>query len=91
MHMSDQGPGYVVFHRTWWRKNADWPRGLEPYLGNKTESCSVQTEEQARKECYNWDFDYNLRRTHNKKDKELGRKAEYIRADLYKRRQGPQR
>ncbi len=88
--MSDQGPGYVVFHRTWWRKNADWPRGLEPYLGNKTKICHTKTEDEAREECHKWNFSFNLCRTHYKKDKELGRKAEYIRADLYKRRQGPQ-
>ena len=27
---------YNVFTRTWWRKNPDWPNGLEPCIGPKT-------------------------------------------------------
>lgn len=26
---------YDVFHRTWWKKNAGWPRGLEPQAGER--------------------------------------------------------
>ena len=26
---------YECFHRTWWKKNNDWPNGLEPHAGRK--------------------------------------------------------
>jgi hypothetical protein len=28
-------PAYNVFIRTWWRKNPNWPNGLEPHPGRK--------------------------------------------------------
>ena len=27
---------YNVFTRTWWKRNASWPKGLEPCMGRKT-------------------------------------------------------
>lgn len=29
-------PLYNVFHRTWWKSNPKWPKGLEPNLGKRT-------------------------------------------------------
>lgn len=43
---------YDVFTRTWWRKNKNWPNGLEPSLGRKTYiHRAIKTEEQARQLC----------------------------------------
>lgn len=61
---------YRVFHRTWWKRSPGWPNGLEPCPGKKhTIEDSVETEEEARKICKEWN------QTH--KPGELSDKAEY--------------
>ena len=50
---------YRVFHRTWWKENKDWPNGLEPDAGTKHHIIEVETIEEAKKECR----EYN--RTHS--------------------------
>lgn len=43
---------YRTFTRNWWRKNANYPGGLEPHAGRKTYTGhTYQTIEEARKEC----------------------------------------
>lgn len=61
--------GYNVFVRNWWVANKDWPDGLEPGPGPKTHLKTVDTIEEARKECQ----EYND--TH--KPGKLSRKAEF--------------
>jgi hypothetical protein len=61
---------YRVFVRNWWKKNPDWPDGLEPDpTARKTTIDKVKTEEEARIRC----DAYNT--TH--KPGPLSRKAEY--------------
>ena len=51
---------YKCFTRRWWKDNSSWPNGLEPDgKGNKTTKCYVETIEQAREYCQ----EYN--RTHS--------------------------
>jgi len=42
---------YRIFKRTWWRKNPNWPNGLEPCLGRKRTVKTVETQEEAREFC----------------------------------------
>ena len=42
---------YTTFIRTWWRRNAEWPNGLEPHPGQKTYCGSYGTEAEARAAC----------------------------------------
>ena len=42
---------YVVFMRTWWRENPDYPDGLEPHLGARDVIATVETEGEARALC----------------------------------------
>lgn len=60
---------YRVFHRTWWRRNAEWPGGREPGAGRKTTLARHVTEAEARAICkrYNDSHDPGF----------LSRKAEY--------------
>jgi len=50
---------FEVFHRTFWKENKDWPNGLEPELGNRHHIIEVETIEEAREACR----EYN--RTHS--------------------------
>jgi len=62
---------YEVFHRTWWAVNANYPNGLEPCTGDPTTiKRNVQTEEEARKICHDWNSKHAPGR--------LSRKAEYM-------------
>jgi len=45
---------YSVFTRTWWKDNPNWPNGLEPCPGKKTRKATVDTAEQARAICQDW-------------------------------------
>lgn len=60
---------YRVFTRNWWKRNPEWPGGREPHAGRKTTLRHVQTEEDARRACqeYNEANDPGF----------LSRKAEY--------------
>lgn len=61
---------YRVFVRNWWKRNPEWPNGLEPGPGpRRTLQAHVATEEEARAICRR----YN--ETH--KPGKLSRKAEY--------------
>lgn len=42
---------YEIFKRTWWKKNANYPGGLEPHCGRKTHVKYVYGIEEARKVC----------------------------------------
>lgn len=64
---------YEVFHRTWWRRNKNYPNGLEPSAGRKTHIRYVDTQEQARGLCQEWNEENKNRLGANK----LSRKAEY--------------
>jgi hypothetical protein len=61
--------GFDVFTCTWWRKDSDWPRGLEPCPRRRYYIARGVTEERAREVCE----EYNT--TH--KPGLLSRKAEY--------------
>ena len=60
---------YVVFHRTWWKNNPDYPNGLQPHAGRKTYLAKGLTESAARDMCRVWNA--------NHKPGRLSRKAEY--------------
>lgn len=60
---------YKVFTRTWWKRNKNYPGGLEPYLGRKTTIRRGLTREEARRFCEN----YNASNTPGK----LSKKAEF--------------
>jgi hypothetical protein len=45
---------FRVFHRTWWRKNADWPDGREPGVGKSHHVGWANTEAHARHLCRRW-------------------------------------
>jgi hypothetical protein len=45
---------YRVFKRSWWKDNPAWPNGLEPAPGKKIHICFVDTEEDARRFCTEW-------------------------------------
>lgn len=45
---------YTVFHRTWWKHNASWPDGREPCIGKSHFIETVDTEEEAREACREW-------------------------------------
>ena len=50
---------YRIFKRAWWKDNPDWPRGLEPHAGRKRHICYVQTEDEARRYCREWNAAHN--------------------------------
>ena len=62
---------YRVFVRNWWRRNAKWPGGREPYAGGRRKVIArrVGTEAEARRiaKGYNASHDPGF----------LSRKAEY--------------
>lgn len=60
---------FKVYHRTWWKHNQEWPKGLEPQIGKSHFIDEVETEEEARALCKEWN---------NENDPgELSDKAEY--------------
>ena len=61
---------YKTFTRTWWANNPSWPDGLEPSPGRRyTHHTDVETEEEARAICEQWNSTHNPGR--------LSRKMEY--------------
>jgi len=42
---------YKIFKRSWWKHNPSWPNKREPYIGKKTHIKYVDTEEEARRFC----------------------------------------
>lgn len=64
---------YKVFVRNWWKRNPEWPNGLEPNLGARKTTIrkTIDTEKEAREICRR----YN--ETHDPGP--LSRKAEYER------------
>jgi len=65
---------YIVFHRTWWRRNKDWPEGLEPCAGKMHKIATyVPDEETAQKICKEWNASHDAG--------ELSDKAEYMEVD----------
>jgi hypothetical protein len=38
---------YIVFTRTWWRDNPDWPNGLEPWPGERSTITKVRSRGEA--------------------------------------------
>ncbi|EMK1731275.1 hypothetical protein V8N76_004581 [Salmonella enterica] len=67
---------YVIFHRTWWKENADWPDGLEPCAAPPKFVKEVTgTENDARAACRAWNETHPAGR--------LSDKAEYQDATSY--------
>jgi hypothetical protein len=69
---------YRIFTRTWWRVNKNWPEGREPSPGRKRTVRYVNTIEEARQFC----SEYNRAREpggsqYNKRSHFLGHKAEF--------------
>jgi hypothetical protein len=60
---------YIIFTRTWWKENKEWPNGLEPHAGRKKVIGFAQTEEEAQTICKEWNAGHNPGR--------LSRKAEF--------------
>lgn len=60
---------YLVFTRTWWKKDSSWPGGLRPSPGRKTKIAYAHTEEEARSIATKWN--------ENNKPGKYSRKAEY--------------
>jgi hypothetical protein len=65
---------FLVFSRTWWTPNADWPNGLEPDAGPKRKIGKARTTEEAREMCR--EFMHNHQFSAN--DKRLGLAAEFM-------------
>ena len=71
---------YQVFTRTWWKRNQDWPNGLEPHCGERRNQCIVNTPAEARAACKRWHDDHysrNAPKPLSANDKRLGLDAEY--------------
>lgn len=49
---------YKVFHRTWWKRNPNWPDGREPGIGKSHHIGYAETEEEAREMCKLWCRDH---------------------------------
>lgn len=60
---------YRVFHRTWWRRNPQWPNGREPGAGRQTTIARRCTYDEARSIAQLWNA--------NHKPGPLSRKAEF--------------
>ena len=65
---------YVVFHRTWWKKNPSWPDGREPDVGFPTVIGRASTEDEAMDMCKEWNDSHD--------PGFLSRKAEYTLGDI---------
>lgn len=52
--MANSMRNFRIFHRTWWKRNPDWPNGLEPCPGRKIHIGYAATEEEARAMCKSW-------------------------------------
>ena len=65
---------YVIFHRTWWKKNPSWPGGREPGVGRATIIGRANTEEEAIEMCKTWNESHD--------PGHLSRKAEFTIGDI---------
>lgn len=45
---------YDVFHRTWWKENPSWPKGLEPCPGERHYLARNVSYSIARQMCKEW-------------------------------------
>ena len=63
---------FKVFTRTWWKFNPAWPHGLEPHIGRKHVIAKVNSEEEARAICKEYNATHDPGR--------FSRKAEYAEA-----------
>lgn len=45
---------YEVFHRTWWKRSNEWPKGLEPAVGRRNHVTYAFTAEEARQIAEHW-------------------------------------
>ena len=50
---------YEVFHRTWWRRNDEWPDGREPGVGRAYHIGWAVDEAEARAMCKEWNSKHN--------------------------------
>ena len=57
---------YNVFVRSWWKRNAKWPNGLEPHAGRKTYLRTGLTETQARDFCQTYNATHDPGRASRK-------------------------
>lgn len=59
--MSNDARQYRVFVRTWWKRNRDWPNGLEPCAGRRNYTGHPQrcTIEQARDYCRTYNANHD--------------------------------
>jgi hypothetical protein len=57
---------YCVFHRTWWKRNPDWPDHREPCSGKRHFICWAETPEQARAICQRWNASHDSGRLSDK-------------------------
>ncbi len=61
---------FKVFTRNWWKRNPNWPNGLEPDpTARKTTIAHVETKVQAQNICHAYNANCNSGK--------LSRKAEY--------------
>ena len=65
---------YVIFHRTWWKKNPSWPGGRDPGVGRATIIERANTEEEAVEMCKTWNESHD--------PGHLSRKAEFTIGDI---------
>lgn len=49
-----ESKNFVVFTRTWWKNNPNWPNGLEPHLGKKRVLRRNLSESEAKALCKEW-------------------------------------
>lgn len=61
---------YRIFTRTWWRRNKDWPDGLEPWPGRKVYIGVAATESEARAQCAEWNGTHRPGKLSNKAEYE---------------------
>jgi len=61
---------FRVFTRTWWRENAAWPNGLEPWLGKKRIKKRGLTEADALLLVKEWNRKHKPGRYSNKAEYE---------------------
>ena len=65
---------FEIFHRTWWKRNKNWPDGLEPWVGKSRHIGFAETETEARQMCEEWNEKYKTA-----EQIELSDKAEFQR------------
>ena len=74
---------YRIFSRSWWKRNPNYPNGLEPRIGRKNHICFATTEDEARIICKKWNDDYMEKHRYNRYsvkaefEKNIGSKTKY--------------